>query len=395
MRPREERILFLPESRSAFHFRIMSKLGLFLSGGGSRAAYQVGVLKALHEINPRVRFPVIVGFSAGAINASYLATQADRCYRAVLSLERMWSQTYFHNVFRTDVGFFFGRALKIFWDLLFGGLHRSTSLDSLLDATPLREFLEPQIPFQRIQRHLQSGDLQAFAVCATDYDNGDAVNFYQDRNGTEPWVRRKRRAQPVKFKLDHILASAAIPMLFPSIPVEGSYYGDGSIRNTAPLSPVIHLGADAIVIIGVRKQKDGAESAGLKKRPSIGKILGTVLNALILDHSDGDVERLSRINQTVELIPTSEKQRLHLRKIPYLWITPSEDIGAMAKDHVKIMPAVLRYVLRGLGKKEEFSEVASYLLFHPSFTGRLIELGYRDTLNMRDRVEEFYSQVGV
>jgi len=371
------------------------KLGLFLSGGGSRAAYQVGVLKALQEINPKVKFPVIVGFSAGAINASYLASQADQFSRAILNLERMWARTYFENVFRTDFVFFLGRALKLFWDLSFGGIHRNTTLDSVLDSSPLREFLKPLIFFENIERHLNDGSLQAFAISATDYSNGQAVTFYQDRNHTLPWVRRRRRSLPVKVNLEHLMASAAIPVLFPSIQVEGSYYGDGLIRNTAPLSPLIHLGAEAMVIIGVRKQVSAAAGEGLQRRPSLGRILGTVLNALILDHSDGDVERLSQINQTVELIPQVDRERLGFRKVPYLWITPSEDIGAMAKDHVNRMPRVLRYVLRGLGKKEDFSEVASYLLFHPSFTERLIELGYRDTLKKSDEVKDFYALVGI
>lgn len=365
-------------------------LGLVLSGGGSRGAYQAGVLKAVMEICPELRFPIITGFSAGALNAAFLASQADRFVVGVEKLVTLWGNLRPSDVYDTNIIRILANAMRLVWDLSFGGLHRMTSTQSLLDTSPLRGLIARNMDFSRIQEHIHSGALRALAVGATDYGTAESVSFFQDNGESEIWRRKRRRAERVEFKTEHILASAALPLLFPAVSVGQGYYGDGSLRNVAPLSSSIRLGANKLMIVGVRKQRESFDEETVIRRPSLGRIIGVILNAILLDTTDTDVERLARINQTIQAMPPESREALALRPIEFIWMTPSEDLGKIAADFVDKLPWIVRYLLRGLGSRQESSELASYLLFDRDFCERLIELGYQDGLRRAQDVREWF-----
>lgn len=368
----------------------MGRLGLVLSGGGSRAAYQVGVVRALSELGYTFESSIISGFSAGAINAAYLACEVHDFQRATKNLERFWKELTPDKVFYTDIRRLLKSGIRLIWDLSFGGIHRHTSVRSLLDTAPLNELLTRHISLENLRKNISSGKLHALSMSATDYTNGESVSFFECREDVPIWNRKRRRAQVTSISVEHIMASAALPILFPPVAVGDRFYGDGCLRNAAPLSSAIHLGADRLLIVGVRKQSESLDRLPPNQFPSLGRILSVILNAILLDTTDFDVERLIRINHTLQWIPQETRKQVSLKPIEFVWITPSKDIGLLAKQYVGQLPLSIRYLLRGLGSKSEFSEIASYLLFDSGFCSRLIELGYQDTMNQKAEISKLF-----
>jgi len=362
---------------------------LVLSGGGARAAYQVGVIKAIFEIAPWYRPGILSGFSAGAINTGYLAMHADQDGFGVHQLEKLWSELKTENVFKTDFVNLMINGLRLIWDLSFGGIHQHTSVRALLDTKPLDEVLAREISSQKISENLKNSYFESVSVSATDYADGESVSFFQSKERIAGFKRKRRRAETAEMSHHHIMASAALPILFPAVQVGDRYFGDGCLRNIAPLSTAIHLGASAMIVIGVRRQVEASDAIVLKRNPSLGRILSVVINALLLDTTDVDVERLQRTNELVNLAGAEKASALGFKKIDYLWLTPSIDIGHLARDYTQFMPFSLRYLLRGTGSRAEFSEIASYLLFEPPFLKRLLEVGYEDVYRDKNRLLNF------
>jgi NTE family protein len=379
---------------------------LVLVGGGARGAYQAGVLQGLAEIlrerfGDRPPFDVVTGISAGAINAAYLASRADRMVEATRGLTALWSNLQIDRVMRTDAVSLFSIGSRWLRDLTLGAVLRpNTWSNHLLDATPLRELLTEHIEFDAIARHVASDILHGFAVSATSYATGSAVTFFDGHESVEPWTRSSRLGWRTRIRLDHILASASIPILFRPVFVEEAFYGDGGIRMTTPLSPAIHLGADRIVAISVRHPRSPESTMHVNRAEvdgddiSIADIAGVMLNAAFMDALDSDAERMTRINQTIALI--EERRRAEhphrLRSIPLLVIRPSVDLGALAGDQFTRLPATLRYLTRGLGASpERGADFLSYLAFDSSYARPLIEIGRRDALAQKDVIEAFFS----
>ncbi len=370
------------------------KVGLVLSGGGARGAYQAGVLKAIAEIrksSPECQpIKVITGVSAGAINAAYAASYADSDYEAALKLTEFWKNMTSDRVYRSDP-FSLGQiALKWLWDTILGSFKSRTKARSLLDTRPLHELIKT-IKFDRIQLMLDQGHLDAFAVSALNYATAHSISFVQAREKIEMWFRARRKGEFASINADHVMASAALPLFFPPVGVGGEWFGDGSLRNTAPLSPAIHLGAGKLIVISVRRPEDKARYVQNQDEPSIARVLGVMLNALLMDAVDYDMERLTRINSTLEHIPVQTRTELNLRTVDHLWIRPSEDIGFLASGQFKKLPGIMRYLMSGLGSSKESSELTSYLLFDPDYCGKLVDLGYRDGMNMQDEIRQFLS----
>ena len=377
--------------------------GLVLTGGGARAAYQSGVLKGVSEIlgNPTdgTPFKIVTGISAGAINSSYIAAESQNFAAAAENLFHVWNDLKIEQVVNVTTTSFIMMAARWIKDLTFGGFLGGKKATHILDTNPLREFLAKRINFASLDHNLRTGILTGCSVTATNYRTGTAISFYDGDPRIEPWVRSSRMGQRSKLALEHVLASASVPILFQPVPLDGSYFGDGCIRLTTPLSPAIHLGSDRILAIGVRYPRphdftlDINQSAQMKD-VSIADIAGVMLNAAFLDSIDSDVERMLRINQTVSLL--SEEQRRknpnQLRQIPLMLIRPSEDLGAMALAQFKVFPRTLRYMLRGLGVNgQKGADLISYLAFDHTYTHRLLELGYKDALTQRKEIEAFFS----
>ncbi|OLD36148.1 MAG: hypothetical protein AUI19_01485 [Myxococcales bacterium 13_1_40CM_2_68_15] len=386
--------------------RSVSRTGLVLVGGGARGAYQAGVLQGLAEIlgerfGDRPPFDVVTGISAGAINAAYLASRADRMAEASGRLAALWGELRIDRVMRTDAVSLFSIGSRWLRDLTLGGVLKPNARSNhLLDTTPLREFLSANIDFEAIARHIASDLLHGLAVSATSYTTGTAVTFFDGHGAPEPWTRSARLGWRARIGLDHVLASASIPILFRPVFLEGAFYGDGGVGMTSPLSPAIHLGADRVVAISVRHRRDRDSNAQVTHEHhdqgdiSIADIAGVMLNTAFMDALDSDAERMARINQTLTLI--GERRRAEhphwLRSIPLLVIRPSVDLGALAADQFSRLPATLRYLTRGIGASpERGADFVSYLAFDPSYTRPLIEIGRRDAVAQKDEIEAFFS----
>jgi NTE family protein len=370
-----------------------ARAGLVLTGGGARAAYQVGVVKAVRDIlgNPvKNPFPIVCGTSAGAINAATLAVFADNFSRGVANLLEVWEHMKCEHVYRTDPWHIMRAGARWLGSMML--LYRRNPV-SLLDNAPLRDMLGRNLDFERIQVHIDSGALYAVCVTASGYTTGQSVSFFQGGSGLEGWERNQRIGAAVSIKLDYLLASAALPFIFPAVKVHREYFGDGSMRQIAPVSPALHLGADRVLIVGTGRQTMDDARARSNTYPSLAQIAGHALNSIFLDSLAVDIERLERINRTVRLIPQEKlaESNVHLRAVKVLFITPSQPLERIASRFLHELPGTVRFMLRPTGAlNRSGSNLASYLLFEESFCRALIDLGYKDTVAREPEVREFF-----
>lgn len=387
--------------------------GLVLTGGGARAAYQVGVLQALRLIldtegvaPQRSPFGVVCGTSAGAINATALACRADHFDKALDELSQVWENFSAEQVYQSDVLSVLRTGTRWLTMLTAGwAFRRSRKLKprSLFDNTPLVNLLHNMIDLPRLERALVSGDLHALAITASDYSSGRHVTFYQTPQVVKPWVRSQRIAVPDQITIEHLVASSAIPFIFPATPLylEGklAYFGDGSMRQLAPISPAIHLGAERVLVIGagqinaenrfVGPPSDSGN--GINTYPTLAQIAGHAMSSIFLDSLAMDIERLERVNKTIGLIPPEVRRNSSLREIDVLVIAPSQRIDAIAAKHIEALPRPVRALLGAVGATEvKGAALASYLLFEKPFTSELIRLGFSDALKRRDDVKRFF-----
>ena len=367
-------------------------VGLVLTGGGSRSAYQVGVLLALAEMLPRARnpFQVIVGTSAGAVAASVLAAEAHHWRRAVAGLERVWANFQSSQVFHVDARHMLRAGAHWVLALVSGGMVLAPP-KSLLDNTPLRELLSVHVDCAGIRRSIERGHVRAFALCASSYSSGQTVAFFDGIDSIRDWSRVQRIGVRTQLTLDHLMASAAIPLLFPPIRIGDEYYGDGAMRQVHPLSPAIHLGADRLLIIGVRARR--AAGVQVNRLPPImptpGEIFGYMLDTLFTDQIYSDLEQLERFNELVHAAPQAARGG---RPIETLMLAPSVDPREIAGRHAGEMPRGLRALLRVIGGRDASGDqLASYLTFEAGYTRALIELGYRDAMEARTALMAFMS----
>ena len=377
----------------------MSKNAIVLTGGGARAAYQAGVMRALYEIlkEDKSLFEIITGTSAGAINAVYLAANSADWDIATNQLWDLWAGLSPQDIF--DLGALSIGKLGSKWlaGATVGGLApKGSGVNHLLDTDPLRNLLKREIDFDSLNKIISSGQLQGFAVSTTNYYSGSSVVFHNTTNAIDDWARSDRFSVRTDIVLEHIMASSAIPMFFPPENIGESWYGDGCLRQSTPLSPAIHLGAEKIIAIGIRaphsvdRQRDLAFMAN--RNPSIGQIAGVLMNAVFLDAMEADVERLSRVNQTLYHLD-KQKRDDHfsaLRAIPILMLRPSQDLGAMTAQLSKKMPPMLHYLLKGIGVTgNEGLDLLSYLAFDKSYSLPLMDLGRQDTLARSEEIKRF------
>lgn len=371
------------------------KIGLILTGGGARAAYQVGVLKAVAEFLPRRAhspFQVISGTSAGALNAVTLAVNARQFRRGVKYLLGIWTNARVQDIYRSDVLGVFANSTR--WVAGLGlsllGINRMNRV-SLLDNSPLTVFLEETLPCEKIQESIDAGVLHALGITASGYGSGYSVTFYQGVASIEPWKRTRRLGMEAKIGIEHLVASSAIPFIFPAVHINREYFGDGSVRQIAPISSSLHLGAEKVMLIGAWHADDEAERRSKSESyPTLAQIAGHALDSIFLDSLEVDLERVQRINETVKLIPEELRAATDMRHIDVLVITPSQPLEKIAERYISRLPWTIRLLLRSVGVMHRSgANLVSYLLFDKHFCRALIELGYQDALKRRDEIVKF------
>lgn len=374
---------------------VVPKVGLVLTGGGARAAYQVGVLRAIAELLPdksRNPFPVICGTSAGAINAASIAVAANNFAEGVAHLEDVWSNFHVNQIYRSDLGGVIHNTLRCMLSLISSEYGQHNPI-SLLDNAPLEALLKNSFSFRTIQHCIRSGSLHALGLTAWGYTSGQSVTFYQAAREVMPWKRAQRLGVPVEIGVEHLMASSSIPFIFPAVKLNREFFGDGSMRQMAPISPALHLGADKVLIIGVRKPVTSEpKRISTSSYPPFAQIAGHALNSIFVDSLDVDLERLLRINETLKLIPPEafKENNITLRPVEAMMIAPSEGINVIAQKYAYTLPWIMRSLYRAIGAMgPNGSTLLSYVLFEVPFCRHLIELGYNDTLRQKDELLKF------
>lgn len=363
-----------------------------MTGGGARAAFQVGSVRALYEIlGKKTRlFDVIAGNSAGAINSTYLAANSENWDTATRNLYDLWIRVRPQNIYDLRKRTITDLAFKWAGGTVLGGLTpKGSNINHLLDTTPLRNLAEREIDFDDITKNINQNNLDGISLSTTNYNTGTNVVFYEGAPDINDWARSDRFSSRTQLRVQHLMASAAIPFFFPPVKIGNSYFGDGCIRQTTPLSPAIHMKASKIIAIGVRHphQADRMKSMVFSpfSEPTIGQVIGVMMNAIFLDSLDADVERLQRINELIR-----EGAHPELRSIPILLIRPSRDLGKMTTNISAHLPPIMRYLLKGIGVSDtEGLDLLSYLAFDESYTKPLMELGYEDTYKRKDEILRF------
>lgn len=373
---------------------LQAKNGLILTGGGARAAYQVGVLSAIAKFMPRhyaSPFPIISGTSAGAINSTSLACYSSCFHLGVKKLEWVWKNLNTNKIYYSD-------PVRVFSHLISGVTssfqadYANRSARSLLNNKPLKDLLNSVFDFERIERNIDQDNLTALAITASSYCSGDSISFYQSKSHISPWNRSKRRGLPKRIDNDILMASSAIPLIFPSKKIQQQHFGDGSIHQLSPLSPAIHLGAEKLFIIGVDQPKEPIHAKENNPHPpTTSAIAGHLLDSIFSDTLQSDLERLERVNATLEKQGTSNKDN-ELKHIDTFLINPSHDFNAIAVDYYQYLPTSIKLLLRSFGiTNSEESSIVSYLLFEKQFCKHLMKLGYEDALNRETEIRNFIS----
>jgi NTE family protein len=364
--------------------------GLILPGGGARGAYQVGVLKAIGEItgNGANPFPVICGTSAGAINSAVLASHAHEFSKGVNKLEHFWATMVCSRVYRTDA-----------WTVLKTGLQWALSLSlggrlvphpkSLLDNEPLRAFLDRALALDGIATAIEQKALRGLSITASGYTCAAAISFYEAAKDVKPWSRARRHGRPAGIEPGHLLASAALPLIFPAVRIGNEFFGDGGMRMLAPLSPAIHLGADRLLVITTRDEHPDPQPSEPVPYPSLGEIGGYLLDTIFMDTLNADLNRLERVNRMLELLSADQLRESRFKTVDSLVIRPSRDLREVTHQHMGEIPRAVRIMLRALGGWGKDWRMASYLLFESVYCQELIRLGYQDGMARREEIKEF------
>jgi NTE family protein len=374
-------------------------LALVLSGGGARAAYQVGVLRYFAREYPHMVPDILTGVSAGGINAAFLAARQEPYAEKVEQLAEMWRDLHIDQVFRVDLRDLAWRSIRWSGRLASGGKSPLPPAKSMVDTQPLREVLERELgatdgPIPGIHTSLVNGWLRAFALTASSYTTGQSITWVQTREDcTMPaWERPQRKSHSCALRIDHVMASAALPFFFPAVEVDEAWYGDGGIRLTAPLSPAIHLGARRILAVTTRyaRSREEADRPLIVGYPPPAQVAGVLFNAIFLDQLDGDALHLRQINDLIALQP--EEKRMGLRPIELLVVRPSQDLGRLANAYEADLPRAFRFLTRGLGTRETRSnDMLSLVMFQPDYVRHLIDLGEQDAAAKSAEIAQFLS----
>jgi NTE family protein len=376
----------------------MATNALILSGGGARAAYQVGVLQALADLRPDLHnpFPIVCGTSAGAINAVAMAAYPGNFYHAVASLDKTWRELQIEQVFKTGWWDLLGNLGRIAGSFLHDGLAKERPL-ALLDNSPLRQLLIDVIPFDNLAKRISAGDLRAICITAMGYNTGESVAFFQGAENLRGWRRARRVGTPSSITVEHLLASSAIPTIFPAVYLSREYFGDGAMRQVAPISPALHLGANRLFVIGVssnlNRARWGIQKLPQKRAPSVAQIIGQMFNSAFIDSLEGDLEHMERVNALLtEAGDERSDKTSHLRAVESVVISPSKPLDKIAGRHVRDLPDSLRFFLRKTGATAHGggAAVASYLLFCHGYCNELMELGYRDAMAEKSEIDRFF-----
>ena len=365
---------------------------IVLGGGGARAAYQVGALRAIAGLVRRgdpLPFPIVCGTSAGAINAATVAIHADDFRRGVARLARWWRRIGASRVYRSDFGSL-SRHSAQFLAAVLTGSRPPEGVASILDNTPLSELLREEFDWTRIGVRVREGTLRALAINATSYSSGHAVSFFEGAPDIEGWTRMRRSGRRAALSHDHLLASTAIPFLFPAARIDGDWYMDGSVRQIAPLSAALHLGARRILLIAVGQFNGQRPAPADPRYPSFAQAAGHALSTIFLDNVAADIERTTQVNRVLELVPPHQAEHLPYGHVDALVLGPSRDVGAMALAYADRLPGPVRALLRALGSTAGTgANLTSYLMFDDAFCRALITLGYADTMARRQDVTAF------
>ena len=369
------------------------KTALILSGGGARAAYQVGVLRAVHEILTfkQQPFDIICGTSAGAINAAYMTAYAHRPRQGIVRLHHAWRRLSAQDVYNTSWWGVFGSLAKIITCVISGTSYVTPA--ALLDNSPLRDLLTQWLDFDSVHVNLRNHRLHNLCITTMNYSTGESIAFYEG-DPVEPWHRLQRRGRPVELTMEHILASSAIPILFPPEPIDGDYYGDGALRQLNPLSPALHLGARRLFIVGVSSNRRGGVPGNHgKTAPSVAQMAGHLLNREFIDSLEADIEQAEVINGLLDDCALLRNGVSVPHKVDFLVITPSVSIDDIAARYIKRQPASMRLLFRILGAQDRGAgaSFASYLLFDGGFCQELSDMGYRDAMENSEDIQRFFS----
>ena len=385
-----------PDERPSGVWRYSSHLALVLGGGGARGAYQVGVLAGLAERLPGLAFPIIAGTSVGAINTVYLAAHLGALAEAVAGLRDAWAGLTSEGVFRLRLfGLIASLARKGLASVTgLGGGGGPGGVRGLADTTPLREFLSRGANLRGITANIANQRLRAVAINATSYTSGRSVSFVQAAPEIPMWERVQRLAVRTEISFDHVMASAALPLVFPAVRIGDEFYGDGSVRQMAPLAPALHLGARAVLAIGLRTPRTARVPTREMVSPTAAEAMGLLFDAIFLDATEADAERLDRINQILAAFPEGQPAPMGLRAVELLMLHPTRDLAALAAGKTHLLPASVRHVVRAIGgHRAGAAAMLGFLLFHPEHTSLLVEAGYEDVGAQWPVIEKFFEKL--